>query len=101
MWGKCTNCVIGDPDSLDGTWKSDVCPATYSVWLDLTGEPDGTVANIVETSTGEVSRHPAETREFSFISLVIGLLLYTTLSSQDWVPIVVGIAFVSLRSEQA
>ncbi|CAM9833263.1 unnamed protein product [Scytosiphon promiscuus] len=51
MWDKCTNCVIGDPEPLDGSWKPDECPSVYSTWLDLSGEPDGTVANIVETDS--------------------------------------------------
>ncbi|CAN0254059.1 unnamed protein product [Pylaiella littoralis] len=60
LWGKCTDCDIdGGTPPEDGsweTWDGDACPATYDTWLDLSGEPDGTVAKIVETDTGTIGQ---------------------------------------------
>lgn len=55
MWDKCTDCEIGGEEPLDGKWNGDLCPATYNAWLDLSGNPRGTEADIVETSTSELS----------------------------------------------
>ncbi|CAM9616745.1 unnamed protein product [Scytosiphon promiscuus] len=53
LWGKCVNCVVGGEEPRDGTWDGDACPAAYDAWLQLSGEPAGTVADIIETESPE------------------------------------------------